>query len=91
MKKVRKVPLRQCIACREQKPKRELLRIVRNQDGELLVDYKGKVPGRGAYICPGASCLARAQKEKLFMRHLGVTPSAALLAELEDLLGDHSN
>lgn len=89
MKKIRKIPLRQCISCRGQKPKRELLRIVRNEQGELLVDYKGKVPGRGAYICPTASCFSKAIKDNLFSRHLGVKPQENLLKELEDLLGEH--
>lgn len=88
MQKVRKVPLRQCIACRSQRPKRELMRIVRTREGQLLLDYKGKLPGRGAYICVSADCLHKAVKENLFFRHLDKKPDAALLAELENLLGD---
>jgi len=88
MNKVRKIPLRQCIACRNQKPKRELVRIVRNAEGQLLFDPKGKLPGRGAYLCVSADCLHKAIKENLFTRHLDSTPDPALLAELEDLIGD---
>lgn len=88
MKKPRKIPLRQCIACRTQRPKRELMRVVRSQEGELLLDHKGKLPGRGAYICVSADCLHKAVKGNLFARHLEVKPGPELLAELEHLLGD---
>jgi hypothetical protein len=88
MTKVRKIPQRQCIACRNQRPKRELVRIVRNAEGHLLFDPKGKLPGRGAYLCVSANCLHKAIKENLFARHLNSTPDPALLAELEHLIGD---
>ena len=88
MKKIKKVPLRRCIACHSQRPKRELMRIVRTDKNELILDHKGKVPGRGAYICVSADCLQRAMKGNLFFRHLNVKPGADLLAELEHLLGD---
>lgn len=91
MQKVKKIPMRQCIACRSQKPKRELMRIVRNPEGQLLLDLKGKLPGRGAYICVSGSCLHKATKENLFARHLDAKPDAGLLAELEDLIGDNPN
>ena len=63
--KTKKIPLRMCIACREMKPKRELLRVVRKHEGgEIAVDLTGKMSGRGAYICPGKACFARARKSK---------------------------
>ena len=89
MNKIKKIPMRQCIACRTQRPKRELVRIVRNNQGQLLFDHKGKLPGRGAYLCVSANCLHRAVKENLFARHLDTKPDAALLAELENLIGDN--
>ena len=48
----KKIPMRQCLGCREMKPKRELIRVVRSPEGEISLDFKGKAPGRGAYICP---------------------------------------
>ncbi|MBQ9792013.1 MAG: YlxR family protein, partial [Clostridia bacterium] len=45
----KKVPLRQCVACREMKPKKELVRVIRTSEGEYLVDFTGKLNGRGAY------------------------------------------
>lgn len=51
-----KTPLRMCIACREMKPKKEMLRIVKNADGEIFPDPTGKAAGRGAYICASEQC-----------------------------------
>ena len=67
-----KVPLRQCLGCREMKPKRELIRAVRSPEGGVSLDFKGKSPGRGAYICQNPECLKRAIKSKAFSRAFGV-------------------
>lgn len=88
MNKTKKLPLRQCIACRTQKPKRELLRIVRTPDSELLFDNRGKLSGRGAYLCVSSECLKKTVKNKLFKRHLDAEPDAALLSQLEGLISD---
>jgi len=88
MSKIKKVPLRQCISCRTQKTKRELLRIVRNPEGSLLYDAKGKMSGRGAYLCLSSDCLKKAVKNKLFNRHLKAELEPELLAQLERLTGD---
>ena len=64
----RKIPLRKCIGCGEMKDERELVRVVRNKEGEISVDLYGKKPGRGAYICRSAACLAKAQKAKRLER-----------------------
>jgi hypothetical protein len=63
MPKVRRVPQRTCVACGRIRPKRELVRIVRTPGGEIKVDLTGKVPGRGAYVCPEPPCAERAVKE----------------------------
>lgn len=60
----RKIPLRKCLGCGEMKDKRELVRVVRNKEGEISVDLYGKKPGRGAYICRSVECLSKAQKAK---------------------------
>ncbi|HVL33883.1 MAG TPA: YlxR family protein [Actinomycetota bacterium] len=52
--------MRTCVGCRQVRPKRELIRIVRLPDGSAVVDRSGKAPGRGAYVCPGGSCGERA-------------------------------
>ena len=70
MQKPRKIPMRQCLGCREHKPKRELLRVVRSPEGEISLDPRGKKPGRGAYICPAESCFTRARKSNALARAL---------------------
>lgn len=64
----KKIPMRQCLGCREMKPKRELIRAVRSPEGEISLDFKGKKPGRGAYICNDAQCLKKALKSKALER-----------------------
>lgn len=66
----KKVPMRQCVGCREMKPKRELIRIIRTSEDEILVDVTGKKNGRGAYICPNRECLNMAMKSKGLERSL---------------------
>ena len=64
----KKIPMRQCIGCREMKPKKELIRVVRSPEGAISLDFRGKAPGRGAYLCPDAACLKRATKAKALNR-----------------------
>ena len=81
------IPLRQCLGCREQKPKNELIRVVRSPEGEVSLDFRGKAPGRGAYLCRDAACLKKALKSKALERALNVPiPEeirSRLLAEME--------
>lgn len=62
--KQRKIPLRKCTGCQQMKNKKELIRIVRSEEGEFALDTTGKKPGRGAYICPTKECLEKAHKSK---------------------------
>lgn len=66
----KKIPMRQCLGCREMKPKPELLRVVRSPEGEISLDTRGKKPGRGAYICPDPECLRKAVKSRALDRAL---------------------
>lgn len=84
--KARKVPLRKCVGCGEQKPKKDLIRVVKNKDGELLVDFTGKANGRGAYICPSIECLKTAQKRKALNRALECEISDEIFERLEQEL-----
>ena len=61
---MKKIPLRRCVVTKEQLPKGELLRIVKNKENEVFVDLTGKANGRGAYICPSKECFAKAVKSK---------------------------
>ena len=65
MPKTKKIPLRQCIACRELKPTKEMLRIVKNKEGEIFLDFSGKAAGRGAYICDNEDCIKKLRKQRL--------------------------
>lgn len=69
----KKIPLRQCLGCREMKPKKELVRVVRSPEGQVDIDFRGKAPGRGAYVCRSAECLKRALKSRALDRSLGLT------------------
>lgn len=66
--KPKKVPQRMCIGCQEMKPKKELVRVVKNKEGQISIDLKGKAPGRGAYICKCTKCLDMAVKAKKLER-----------------------
>ena len=68
----KKIPQRQCMGCRERKAKREMIRVVRMTDGNVSLDFSGKLNGRGAYICPDPECLKKAQKTKSLDRSLEV-------------------
>lgn len=87
----KKIPMRQCVGCREMKPKKELIRVVRSPEGEISLDFRGKAPGRGAYLCPDSACLKRAMKSKALERGLETaipdTLYESLLAKMEE--GDH--
>jgi len=62
--KPKKIPMRMCLGCNEMKPKMELIRVVKSPEGEISLDFKGKAPGRGAYICRSTDCLSKARKAK---------------------------
>ena len=80
--KTRKTPMRMCVGCREMKPKKELLRIVKSPEGQIHFDRVGKAPGRGAYICPSRECLARAVKQKQLERALEAQLDEGVYAQL---------
>ncbi|MGI6463768.1 MAG: RNase P modulator RnpM [Candidatus Scatomorpha sp.] len=76
--------LRQCLGCREMKPKKELMRVVRSPEGEVSLDLRGKKPGRGAYVCPNKDCLSKALKSRAIERALEVKIEENLLDELKE-------
>ena len=87
MQKQRKIPLRMCLGCGEMKPKRELIRVVRSPEGEISLDFKGKVSGRGAYVCPDMSCLKKAMKSKAIERAFETAIPAEVYDAMEAELG----
>ena len=88
----KKIPMRQCVGCREMKPKKELIRVVRSPEGQVSLDFKGKLPGRGAYLCPDPACLARAKKsralERAFSAQLPDEGWAGLEAQMKEVPQD---
>lgn len=86
MKKKKKIPMRKCVGCQENKSKKELIRIVKNKDGEIFIDPTGKANGRGAYICSKRECLEKARKSHSLPRALGAEISEDTYRKLEETL-----
>lgn len=84
--KKKKVPIRLCLGCQQPKPKRELIRIVRNSEGEVFLDETGKKSGRGAYICPDKACLDTAKKTRRLEKSLGAKIEERIYDLLEEEL-----
>ena len=88
---IKKIPQRQCMGCRERKSTREMIRVVRGTDGTVHLDFGGKAPGRGAYLCPNPECLKKAMKANSLGRALEIEiPQSvydALLREMEGANG----
>ena len=87
----KKIPMRQCVGCREMKPKRELLRVVRSPEGEIALDFRGRTPGRGAYVCPDSACLARAKKSRALERAFGISVPDEVYDQLSRQLEEHAD
>lgn len=82
--KVKKIPLRMCTGCMEMKPKKELIRVVKNQENEVSVDLTGKKSGRGAYVCKNLDCLEKSFKTKRLSRNLEVPISEEIYTRLKE-------
>lgn len=82
----KKIPMRQCMGCREMKPKKELIRVVRSPEGAVTLDFKGKAPGRGAYLCPDLQCLKKARKSGSLGRVLEVEIPPEIYDGMEALM-----
>lgn len=81
---MKKVPLRMCIVCRQMKPKKELIRVVRGEDGVISVDPTGKANGRGAYICNSEECLSKLVKSKALNRSFKENVSPEVCESLKE-------
>ena len=84
---MKKIPIRTCIGCNEAKPKKELIRIVKTTEGEVLIDPTGKKNGRGAYICPNTTCLEKAIKSKRLSRAFEIPIETELYEKLKTQIG----
>ena len=88
MAAVKKIPLRKCTGCGEMKPKKELVRVIKTAEEQILMDLTGKMNGRGAYVCRDEECLKRAIKTKAIERSLGVSVSDEVYEQLKKELGE---
>lgn len=80
----KKIPLRQCIACRELKEKRSMLRIVKNPEGNIFLDFSSKAAGRGAYICDNPECIKKLKKNRLLNRVFSCAVDIAIYTAVEE-------
>lgn len=85
---MKKIPLRTCMGCNEKKPKKELIRIVKNKDGILSIDRTGKLDGRGAYICDSVECLEKVVKSKRLEKVLECKISEEIYENLRGVVVD---
>ncbi len=88
MNKPKKIPLRRCLATGNQFPKKDLLRVVRTPEGNVVVDEKGKANGRGAYISKSLEAVEIAKKKKVFDRELEVEVPVEVYDELKRIIGE---
>ena len=81
---MKKIPLRTCVACREKKPKTEMLRVVRSPEGPITLDFTGKKNGRGAYICDNEACVKKLRKAKLLNKVFSAPVDDAVYDGIEE-------
>ncbi len=79
----KKIPMRMCTACREMKPKRELIRVVKSADGQIRLDTTGRLNGRGAYICKSKECFEKAKKSNALSRAFETAVGEEIYESLE--------
>ena len=80
---VKKIPLRQCIGCGEMKSKKEMIRVLKTAQEDILIDATGRKNGRGAYLCPSKECLKKAIKSKGLERSFKMAISKEIYETLE--------
>ena len=85
----KKIPMRKCVGCNESKPKKELVRIVRTPEDDIVLDMTGKKNGRGAYICPDPECLRRARKSRRIEKIFECAVPDEVYDEAERLLSEN--
>lgn len=84
--KSKKVPMRLCVGCGEMQPKKELIRVLKDTDGTITLDFTGKKSGRGAYLCKNMDCFAAAQKGHRIERSFGCRVSEEIYEEMKHAL-----
>ena len=82
----KKIPMRMCVACREMRPKKELIRVVRTPEGGVTLARTGRANGRGAYLCDSIDCLSRAVKTRALERALETRIDESIFDSLREAL-----
>ena len=82
--KAKKIPVRMCVACREMKPKKEMLRVVRPKEGDVFIDLTGKAAGRGAYVCNDPACIGKLKKGRLLNKVFSAEIPAEVYEKIEE-------
>ncbi len=88
--KQKKLPLRKCVVTQEMLPKKELIRVVRTPEGDVVIDQTGKVNGRGAYLSKDIEVVRQAEKKRTLDHHLKVKTSDDLYEQLKAVVGGES-
>lgn len=83
MGQTRKIPMRKCVGCQEMKSKKEMMRVIRTPEDELVIDVTGKKNGRGAYLCFSKACFEKAVKSKGLERSLKMNIPSSVYDSLE--------
>jgi len=89
--KKKKIPMRRCIACREMKGKRELIRVVKSPEGDIFLDKTGRMNGRGAYLCNDTVCFAKARKTRALNREFKMEIPDDIYEKLEKQLEENGD
>lgn len=84
--KMKKIPMRTCVVTKEKLPKQELIRVVRTPEGNVIIDEKGKVNGRGAYLKKDLDVFAKAKKTKILNKHLEIEVPDKVFEDLDNLI-----
>ena len=85
----KKIPLRQCVGCGEMKSKKEMVRVLKTAEGDIVLDVTGKKNGRGAYLCHSADCMKKARKNKGLERSLKMSIPDEIYGKLEEGLDEN--
>lgn len=88
---MKSTPNRMCVCCRQMKPQKEMLRVVKTKDGQVFVDKTGKASGRGSYICSDKECIAKAKKTRAFDRAYKMKLDDEFYLQIEKELTNEQN
>ena len=80
----KKIPLRMCVSCRELKEKKSMLRVVKNADGKIFIDFSSKASGRGAYVCDNPDCIKKLRKQRILNKVFSCAVEEEIYAAIEE-------